>query len=250
MPEPVRWDVRRFPPLASTNATARELAAEGAPEGAVVVADEQSAGRGRHGRSWRSPAGAGLYATLLLRPTTLPARAAPALTFAAAVSVAEALASLGVAGVSLKWPNDVLVNGRKVCGVLTEASFAESRVEWAVVGIGVNLTDDAVPEAPVVAATSLEASGVRASRDEALAALLERFGVWYATLLAGGSREVLARWSALAPMARGSEVTVDDGRETYAATTDGLAEAGLLRVRRADGRVAELSAADVTLGRR
>lgn len=249
MSEAPRWDVRIFPVVASTNETVRELAVAGAPGGTVVVADEQTAGRGRHGRSWSSPAGAGFYGSLLLRPE-LEARQVQALTFVAALAVAEMLGELGVTNVELKWPNDVLVNGRKICGILCEAAFVEQRVAWAVVGIGVNLTNDAVPTAPLVSATSLAEVGARASSVDVLGPLLEAFGRWYVALLEDGPPGVLERWASLAPSATGAEVTVDDGRESYPATTDGLTADGHLRVRRPDGSFVELSAADVTLGRR
>jgi BirA family biotin operon repressor/biotin-[acetyl-CoA-carboxylase] ligase len=242
----VRWDVRRFLNLESTNTTLRELAAAGAPGGTVVIADEQTAGRGRRGRSWHSPAGAGLYGSLLVRPA-LAAHEVGMLTFVAAVAVAEALADLGLAAVEIKWPNDVLARGRKVCGILTEASFLEDRVEWAVVGIGVNLTDEAVPPDLGDRATSLEAEGVRATNVELLDSLLDSFDRWYAVLADRGAGAVLDRWTELAPMARDHAVVVDDGRELYEATTEGVAPDGVLHVRRDDGRLVELSAADVTL---
>jgi BirA family biotin operon repressor/biotin-[acetyl-CoA-carboxylase] ligase len=243
----VRWDVRVYRRLASTNATLRELAAAGASDGTVVAAGEQTAGRGRHGRSWSSPAGAGLYVSLLVRPR-LEAREVQTLTFVAAVAVAETLEGLGVGGVEIKWPNDVLVRGRKVCGVLTEASFLDGRLDWAVVGIGVNLTAAAVPPDPLIAATSLEAEGVAATNIELLGLLLGPFGRWYETLAERGPADVVARWEALAPMARGAAVTVDDGREVYEAVTEGVTADGHLRVRRRDGEARDLAAADVTLG--
>ncbi len=244
MPDPARidWDVRIFSCLASTNVALREMAAEGAPEGLTIVADEQTAGRGRHGRSWNSPAGAGFYGSFLFRPR-LAAREVQTLTFVAAVAVAESLDALGAPEVAIKWPNDVLARGRKVSGILTEASLVETRVEWAVVGIGVNLTSAAIPPDLVDRATSLEAEGVRATNLDLLGRLLERLSVWYVA----GPSATLARWRELAPMSDAAPVTVDDGREAYEATTDGVTDDGLLRVRRADGHVAELSAAEVTL---
>jgi len=249
MPERIRWDVRFFSLVASTNSTARELAAGGVPAGTVIVADEQTSGRGRHGRSWSSPPGAGFYGSLIVRPS-LPARAVGSLTFVAAVAVAEALGELGVGGIEVKWPNDVLAHGRKVSGILTEASFAEERVDWAVVGIGVNLTADAAPPMQLVRATSLEEQGVRASSVDVLGRLLEAFDRWYAALEVSGPSAVLERWLELSPMASNTEVTVDDGRQTYAAVTAGVTEDGHLRVRRVGGDLVVLSAADVSLARR
>lgn len=242
----LRGELLVYDRVGSTNTELKSRAARGAPEGTVVLAGAQDAGRGRFGRSWSSPAGAGLYVSVLLRPD-LPARAAGLLTPAAAVAVAEAVASLGAAGVEIKWPNDVLAGGRKVCGVLTEASFAEERLEWAVVGIGVNLLDAAVPAGLEGAAASLESAGVRATSLELLEPVLASLGRWYAVLLDEGGAPVLARWRELAPMASGRDVRVDDGRRPYGGVTEGITPEGFLRVRRADGSAVEVSAADVTL---
>lgn len=243
-----RFDVRVFAQLASTNTTLKELAVAGAAQGTVVVAEAQTGGRGRHGRSWHSPEGAGLYASILVRPDA-PPEAIPALTFVAAIAVAEALDALGVAAVEIKWPNDVLAGGRKVCGILTEASFLNGRVEWAVVGVGVNLRRDAVPDELRGRATSLEDEGATAPALELLGRLLDGFGRWYAAFVERGTAGVLARWTELAPMAEGRAVTVDDGREAYDGITEGVTADGRLRVRRGDGRLEEVAAADVTLGR-
>ncbi len=243
----LRWDVRLFPRLASTNATLRDLAIAGALEGVVVVADEQTAGRGRHGRTWSSPPGAGFYGSLLLRPR-LHASEVPSLTFVAALAVAEMLEALGVGNVELKWPNDVLAGGRKISGILTEAAFVEDRVEWAVVGVGVNLSDEAIPADPRTPATSLASQGVLASSVDVLRRLLEAFEREYALRNELGFASTLERWLTRAPMAIGATVTVDDGRESFVGTTAGTTPDGLLRVRLDDGRIAEFSAADVSLG--
>jgi BirA family biotin operon repressor/biotin-[acetyl-CoA-carboxylase] ligase len=241
-----RFDVRVFASLASTNTTLKELAAAGASEGTVVVAEAQTGGRGRHGRSWHSPEGAGLYASILVRPEA-PPEAIPSLTFVAAIAVAEALEALGVASVEIKWPNDVLVRGRKVCGILTEASFLNNRVEWAVVGVGVNLRRDGVPDELRDRATSLDEEGASVAALELLGRLLDGFGRWYAAFVERGPAGVLARWAELAPMAEGRAVTVDDGREAYEGVTEGVTPDGRLRVRRGDGRLEAVAAADVTL---
>jgi BirA family biotin operon repressor/biotin-[acetyl-CoA-carboxylase] ligase len=242
----LRGEVLSYERLGSTNDALKALAAAGAREGTVVVADAQDAGRGRQGRAWHSPAGAGFYGSVLLRPGP-GAGAAQFLTFAAAVAVAEALEGLGVAGVEVKWPNDVLVGGRKACGILTESSFLGERLEWAVVGIGINLTRVAVPPGLDDSVTSLEEAGVSVSAVAIRAPLLASLDRWYSALLESGAAAVLARWEALAPMARGRRVTVAAGGESFEATTAGLAPDGRLRVQR-EGEVVEISAADVTLG--
>ncbi len=128
----------RLSETSSTNTVVRELAAQGAPEGTVVIADFQSAGRGRMGRSFLSPAGTGLYMSLLLRPTIPPERAIR-ITTAAAVAVCRALESMGCRG-QIKWVNDIFARGRKICGILAESAFAaDGTMSYAVLGIGVNI---------------------------------------------------------------------------------------------------------------
>jgi len=238
--------IETYAELGSTNTRLRELASSGAPEGTVVVADAQTAGRGRHGRTWNSPAGAGLYASVLVRPD-VAAGAAQMLTLAAAVAVAEALAELGVRDIEVKWPNDVLAGGRKVCGILTEAGLIGERVDAAIVGIGVNVLDEAVPEDLHDRATSLAGEGVRAEPMDVMLAVLARLGALRGALSDPADGRLLARWRELAPSASGRHVAVDDGKSTYDAVTDGVTPAGFLRVRCADGTVRELTAADVTL---
>ena len=241
------FEILVFERLASTNDTLRDLAAAGAPEGTAVVARAQTAGRGRHGRSWHSPAGAGLYASILLRPP-IPAREVQMLTFVAAVAVAEALVSFGATGAEIKWPNDLLLARRKVSGVLVETSLVAESVEWAVVGIGVNVARAAVPAELVDRATSLEEAGIAVDSDALCERILGRLGSWYGVLLDDGPRAVLARWLELAPMASGERVRVEVGEERYEAVTRGVTPAGLLRVERDGGHVEELSAGEVTLG--
>jgi BirA family biotin operon repressor/biotin-[acetyl-CoA-carboxylase] ligase len=241
----LRGEVLRFASVTSTNTVLRAMAERGAPEGTVVVADEQTAGRGRFGRSWSSPAGAGFYGSFLLRPSVAGPRA-QLLTLLAAVAAAEAIAGLGLAGVEIKWPNDVLVGGRKVCGILNETGLLGDEVDWVVIGIGVNLDDEAIPPGIRQPATSLANAGVEATAAAVTDGLLVSLDGWYARFLAEGARPVLDRWHDLAPMAIGRRVTIDTGAEVFEATTDGLTPAGLLRVFR-DGRRIELSAADVSL---
>src|SRR5882724_13282357 len=123
----------RFDTVSSTNDVARDLAASGQPEGVCVIAREQTAGRGRQGRSWSSPPGEGLYISLILRPQ-VTASAAAMITLAAAVAVAETLTLDFQAAADIKWPNDVLVKGRKICGILVEAAIEGARLQYAAVG--------------------------------------------------------------------------------------------------------------------
>src|SRR5574340_730401 len=134
----MEWRVRYFPVVDSTNRVALELAQEGAAEGTVVFADCQTRGKGRLQRIWHSPPGCNLYASLILRPAMDPAEAAR-ITLTVGGAIAEMISGLGEEGVELKWPNDVLIRGRKVCGILTEMRTTGKVLDGLVVGIGLNV---------------------------------------------------------------------------------------------------------------
>jgi BirA family transcriptional regulator, biotin operon repressor / biotin---[acetyl-CoA-carboxylase] ligase len=176
----------------STNEEARRRARAGAPEGTLVWAREQSRGRGRRGRSWSSPAG-NLYLSLLLRPRVPPAAAAQ-IGFVAAVALAEALAGLLPAGrhIACKWPNDLLVDGAKISGILPEAEAAGGLVEAMVLGIGVNVAS--FPGDLPYRATSLAAAGASAAVEEVLEALAASLEQWYLRWRAEGFEPVRRRW--------------------------------------------------------
>lgn len=175
----------------STQTVAFDLAARGAPDGSVVVADFQTAGRGRRGRSWQAAPGSALLLSLVLRPRLLP-DALPALSLATAVAVAEAIRATAGADARLKWPNDVLVGERKVAGILLEARHEPDVV--VVAGIGINLRPDAIPPALAARATCL---GAGVDREALLRAVLAAVDRWRRRLEAEGFEPVRARWLAL-----------------------------------------------------
>ncbi len=190
--------VRHFAQTASTNRDAEAWALEGAPDGALVVADHQTAGRGRLGRAWLDAPGHSLLLSLVLRPP-VPAADAPSLTFVAAVALAEALARwIPPCEVTIKWPNDVLVAGRKVAGILLEMRSEGQRVEHVILGIGVNVGSqgEALPPDVRSLATAVEThSGpARPDRLELLWALLASFEATYDAFLADGFPPIQARW--------------------------------------------------------
>jgi BirA family biotin operon repressor/biotin-[acetyl-CoA-carboxylase] ligase len=220
----------RLDRVESTQTIAFALAAEGAPEGTVVVADSQGAGRGRRGRAWVDEPGASLLASIVMRPRLEPARL-PGLSLAAAVAVADALTRTAGVTPRLKWPNDVLVGGRKLAGILLESRLAGDRAT-TVVGIGVNLTQRVFPADLAQTATSLWlVSGRRVDRDSLLAALLDALGDWRGRLERQGFAPVRARWCALADTL-GRAVSVD-GVTGIAVDVDAD---GALVVADADGR--------------
>ena len=230
-------DVRYFPELASTNDTAGELAASGAADGTVVIADRQRAGRGRRGRVWDSPPGAGLYLSVVLRGFQ-----SPVLTLLAGVAVVEAVRGTAGAAVELKWPNDVvaLAGGdgagaptrRKLAGILTEAlPGATERDAAVVVGIGVNVRSRAFPDELAGRATTVESlARRRVNRSVLCADLLVRLGRWRRRKAAEGDGFVIARWRALAPCSRGAAVSWDvDGTRCHGVTA-GVDDTGALLV--------------------
>ncbi|MFN2194988.1 MAG: biotin--[acetyl-CoA-carboxylase] ligase, partial [Anaerolineales bacterium] len=151
-------EIRYFPTVGSTNDLAAEWAARGAPEFSLVVADEQTAGRGRAGRQWHTPPGAALAFSLVLRPQDQPNLDIPRLTALGSLAVCTALIDDYALPAQIKWPNDVLVNGKKLCGVLVEAAWQAGSIKYAVLGTGVNVAAAAVPQGVSLAfpATDIE----------------------------------------------------------------------------------------------
>ena len=230
--------VRYFPELASTNDTAAALAAAGAPDGTAVLADRQTAGRGRRGRVWDSPAAVGLYLSVILR-----GRQSPVVTLLAGVAVAEAVQRAAGVAVDLKWPNDVVAPptpagagsafpGLKVAGILTEVVPAGSeRDEAVVVGIGVNVRTRAFPAELAARAAALESlAGRRVDRFGLCADLLVRLTRWRRRLAAEGDTLVVARWRALAPSSRGAVVSWNAGGSCRRGLTAGVDDDGALLV--------------------
>jgi BirA family biotin operon repressor/biotin-[acetyl-CoA-carboxylase] ligase len=229
---------------ASTNDDAKQAARAGAPEGAAFVAEAQSCGRGRLGRSWFSPSGQNLHASFVLRPSFDPKRI-PLVTLTAGLAVVDAVAPR-VAGrrVGLKWPNDVYIDGRKVAGVLSEAQVQDGRAAWIVVGIGVNVRTTTFPPEIAARATSLAIAGAT-SLDrgdlfvDLAAALFHRMQL----LREGKTPELIAAFAARDELA-GHAITIDGAPSTAV----GIAEDGALVIRRADGREEKCVAGDVQIG--
>jgi BirA family biotin operon repressor/biotin-[acetyl-CoA-carboxylase] ligase len=220
------------PETQSTNADAMALAEAGAAEGCVVIADMQTAGRGRMGRSWSSPAGAGIYASVLLRPEP---RVARMLTIAAGVAIADAIeAAAGISPV-LKWPNDVYLGGgppagRKVAGILAEAGYAAGE-SWVVLGFGINVLPAAFSRELIAHATSLESElGRSVDRGELLAACLVRLAARYMELRAGRSADVARAWRRRASVTFGRPVEWDDGGALTSGVVRNIDDEGALIV--------------------
>lgn len=226
--------------LGSTNDRAAELARAGVPSGALVVAEEQTAGRGRGGSLWMTPPGSALALSVVLRPQGLTGEAAPGLAAIGALAVAEAVEAQGAAA-QIKWPNDVLLEGRKTAGVLAEAAWAGSELEHVVLGIGVNVRRAAVPPDSQAAfpATCVEAAlGRSLEREALLLGVLDGLGRWLARL---GTLELQAAWERRLAF-RGEQVRVwgPEGDLVYEGVLHGLSPDGQLRLGTPQGREAHI----------
>jgi len=242
----LNYDIYRFGKVDSTNTHLLKLGEEGFPEGTVVVADEQSAGRGRFGRSWESEPQANLLFSLLLRPDFLQQDEIFVLTFAAAVSVAEAIEKAADVQPQLKWPNDVLLEGKKVCGILLESNSDSNRLGHVVLGIGLNVNQQKF--SPVVSNDSTSLSlftGKKFDRDEILFAILSNFSSVYESLLKGDFYSVMKKWRDRSIMF-GKKITVNLAGKTFQGICDDVTDDGTL-ILRMGGELKKFSAGDITL---
>ncbi len=224
----------------STNTVAARLASEGAPHGTVVVAEEQTAGRGRFGRTWHSEKSSGIYTSVILRPELSPALA-PAITLMAGVAAHRALTLATGLSFDIRWPNDLLLGGKKVCGILTEMSADFDRLHHVVVGIGINVNHPEVPGNLRGVATSLRLEAKKTfSRGNILVALLKELERQYEMLSKQGTAPIAKAWAAASSYAEGRRVRVTSNNGPFTATTAGLEPTGALRVRMENGEVISL----------
>lgn len=230
----------------STQDYAMRLAAEEEPHGTLVIAEEQTAGRGRFGRSWYSEKTSGIYFSMILRPPLAPVHAL-LLTLAAGLAGYDAVREVTGLAVDIRWPNDLLVNDKKFAGILTEMSAETERVHYVVVGVGLNVNHAKIPAELEPIATSLRlAAGQRFSRMEILVRLLGAFDRYYNQLLArDGAPSILGRWAAVSSYAAGKRVKVSTGAGEFTGTTAGLDATGLLRIRRENGETETVLAGDI-----
>ncbi len=230
----------------STNTDARALAEQGAADGTLVVAECQTAGRGRMGRPWVSPAGDGIYASLILRPD-MPLHRVPLLTLLTAVAAAEAIRRVTGLSACIKWPNDLLIGNRKVAGVLTEAASEIDAVEFVIVGLGMNVNTPKhkLPPRPLYPATSIRAeSGQPVDRLGLLVATLDRFGYWYRRLGADGADSLRQRWLELSGM-QGRRIRIQREAITIRGTVDGIDTDGALLLTDSAGRPQRIYSGDI-----
>lgn len=220
-----------FDTIDSTNTKAQELAEKGYPSGTLVVADKQESGKGRRGRSWVSPSGTGIFMTLMIKPDINPNNASM-LTLVAALAVAKAITSVTGEEAMIKWPNDIVVNGKKVCGILTEMNAQFDYINHIVVGIGINVHNESFPEEISQMASSLmiEAGGKRFHRAQIIAETMSYFEQYYDTFLKTQDLSALVREYDELLVNRNKSVRVLDPKEPFDGKAMGITPKGELIV--------------------
>jgi len=247
-PGTIGWRILFFNELGSTQDKAAELARDGAEHGTVVIAGAQTAGRGRLGRSWFSPQGRNLYTTIILRPT-IPMAQVAQISLVAGVALAEAIESIALGIVQLKWPNDLWLNGKKAGGIIAQAvPEGESRRMHVLLGIGVNvnLTREELPPEIAETATSLRAETGREHKLESVAeALFPRLNTRYTEFVSTGLKPIAAAWERYSALT-GQLVRVTESGQTRAGTARGIDADGALLLDTDEGMV-RIMVGDVTV---
>ncbi len=239
-------EIYLFPEVVSTNALAMEMASTGAADGTVVIAETQTGGKGRLGRAWISPKG-NLYISVVLRPE-IPPHKAPLITLMTAVSVTSTIRRHLEVQAGIKWPNDILISGKKAAGLLTEMRAEPDRVKHIVLGIGINVNMD-MAELPVPLrklSTTLSAeTGKKVDRTLFLQQVLAELDRWYQIFLKGGAA-VIEAWQ-LFNVTVGKRVAVSGPGETFEGMAQGIDTDGRLILKLDDGTLHEVAAGDVTI---
>lgn len=260
IPDEIKWRLKAkvmgrniisYKKVDSTNDVAYELAEKGMKEGLVVLADEQSAGKGRHGRRWLSPAKGGIYMSYILRPKIIP-NEIPKITLVSAVAVAKAIRELFGLEAMIKWPNDILINGRKVCGILTEMKAEQDSVDFVVVGIGVNVNTKAshLPKSASSLKEELNHAGraENLSRIELARRILEKIEEDYFILQKKGFKPIIEEWKRLTAML-GARVRVILPNREFGGHVHNVDPDGCLIVRLDSGVLEKVSSGDIVMVR-
>ena len=240
--------IQYYEELASTNLKALELAKQGAAGGTVVVAARQTAGRGRMRRKWESPEGKGLWFSMILRPT-IAAEYCAQITLLAAVAAAQALQRLTDKNFSIKWPNDIMLDGKKICGILAEMALAaDGSIEYAVVGIGININMSSEDFGALLTATSLYlATGIEYEHEQVLKAFLDEFDLLYSHWHCCGFALIRQDWLDYS-CTLGHKVTVrDNDTEIYSGVAEDMDDYGSLLVRNAAGKIESFDFGEISI---
>jgi BirA family biotin operon repressor/biotin-[acetyl-CoA-carboxylase] ligase len=245
-PKTIGKEILHYAEVASTNTLAMDLAQKGAVDGTVVIAETQTGGKGRLGRTWTSPRG-NLYMSVVLRPA-VPISKAPLITLMGAVAVASGIRRQCGVPAGIKWPNDILLSGKKVSGLLTEMSAEPDRIRHIVLGIGVNVNMDSralQPDVRRISTTLAAAVGKTVDRTAFLRTLLAELDLWYHRFLKGDT-EVLAAWKEL-NVTLGQRVAVSGGGARLEGLARGVDAEGRLILKLDDGTLRQVAAGDVTI---
>ncbi|MBQ9991515.1 MAG: biotin--[Lachnospiraceae bacterium] len=237
----------RLPEVDSTNEEARRLALRGAEEGTIVMADRQTAGRGRRGRSWYSDSADSLYFSILLRPGFIPDRASM-VTLVAALATGQAIERISGLKPAIKWPNDLLLSEKKVCGILTELHMEEGRIASLIVGIGINVNQKNFPGDIASMATSLQIEkGKPVDKERLLSALCDSFLEKYHEFLLHEDLSFLQTEYNTALISRGRQVKVSGTAQELVGEALGINTAGELLVKKEDGSIEPVYAGEVSV---
>ena len=230
-PKWVGCEILYFDSIDSTNTKAQELAEKGYPSGTLVVADKQIAGKGRRGRNWESPSGCGIFMTLMLKPDINPNNASM-LTLVSALAVAKALADITGKDAKIKWPNDIVIDGRKVCGILTEMSAQFDYINNIVIGIGINVNNSSFPEEISATASSLRllSGGQKYRRAEIIEKIMKYFEKYYSIFLETEDLSALVNEYDAMLVNMKKQVKVLDPKEPFEGKAMGITKTGELIV--------------------
>ena len=243
-----RKNIVYFKETDSTNLRARDLAVSGAPEGTLVISEEQTSGKGRRGRSWFSPSGKGIYTSLILRPA-IPPSGAPMIVLMTSIAVAETLFQQTQLEPTIKWPNDILVNGKKIAGILIEIGTEMDAVNHVVVGLGlnVNIPYTCFPDEIRNDSTSvLIETGKSIPRINLICGYLKRCEEYYNMFTNGQFEEITNRWKTFSNIA-GKQITVDLPGKRYAGQVSHIDNDGVLVIKNSNGEVHRIFSGDITL---
>lgn len=240
-------EVHFFSSIDSTQNELHSLAKEGAPEGTVVIADQQLGGKGRLGRVWHSPPGSAISISILLRPK-LELHRCPQLTLLAAVAIVEAIREQTGLPVEIKWPNDVLLNGKKICGILTELNAESDCINYLIIGVGINVNTPAFPDELSSIATSLAIEKKESiQRVTLIQNLLQRLEDLYLLYLKEGFAPIKSRWESYA-ISIGKRVTIRQMSGSMTGLALGIDDTGVLLVQKDDGGIEKVYSADIEIG--
>lgn len=239
-------NIHYFSSIGSTNEKAKKLAISGAPSGTLVVAEQQTSGKGRLGRQWVSPSRTGICVSIILRPEMAPYEA-PKLTLLTAVAACETIRKQTGLLAQIKWPNDILIDGKKICGILTEISAELDRINYVVIGIGINVNNYYFPEELIDRATSLSLIlGRKLNRKELLVGFLESFESHYNLALKDNFKEVMTKWRKLS-CNLGRHVKITGKAYSFEGNAIDIDDEGALLVKKDNGEIERVFSGDVSL---